>query len=144
MLRDIDEISGDAINAAIQLHRDLGPGLLESVYELLLASKLTKQGYTVERQKPINIEYDGQRFDAAFKIDLFVDKRLIVEIKSVERINAVHQKQLLTYLRLTQLPVGLLLNFGGSMMKEGIQRVVNDHKPSASPRLRVNQKKEQN
>ena len=143
-MRDIDEISGDAINAAIQLHRDLGPGLLESVYELLLASKLTKQGYTVERQKPINIEYDGQRFDAAFKIDLFVDKRLIVEIKSVERINAVHQKQLLTYLRLTQLPVGLLLNFGGSMMKEGIQRVVNDHKPSASPRLRVNQKKEQN
>ena len=144
MLQDIDEISGDAINAAIQLHRDLGPGLLESVYELLLASKLTKQGYTVERQKPINIEYDGQRFDAAFKIDLFVDKRLIVEIKSVERINAVHQKQLLTYLRLTQLPVGLLLNFGGSMMKEGIQRVVNDHKPSASPRLRVNQKMEQN
>ena len=144
MLRDIDEISGDAINAAIQLHRDLGPGLLESVYELLLASKLTKQGYTVERQKPINIEYDGQRFDAAFKIDLFVDKRLIVEIKSVERINAVHQKQLLTYLRLTQLPVGLLLNFGGSMMKEGIQRVVNDHKPSASPRLCVNQKMEQN
>ena len=143
-MRDIDEISGDAINAAIQLHRDLGPGLLESVYELLLASKLTKQGYTVERQKPINIEYDGQRFDAAFKIDLFVDKRLIVEIKSVERINAVHQKQLLTYLRLTQLPVGLLLNFGGSMMKEGIQRVVNDHKPSASPRLCVNQKMEQN
>ena len=143
-MRDIDEISGDAINAAIQLHRDLGPGLLESVYELLLASKLTKQGYTVERQKPINIEYDGQRFDAAFKIDLFVDKRLIVEIKSVERINAVHQKQLLTYLRLTQLPVGLLLNFGGSMMKEGIQRVVNDHKPSASLRLRVNQKMEQN
>jgi GxxExxY protein len=142
LLRDIDEITGDVINSAMQLHRDLGPGLLESVYELLLASKLVKLDYRVERQRPINIEYDGERFDAAFKIDLLVDERLIVEIKSVERINAVHQKQLLTYLRLTKQPVGLLLNFGGAMMKEGIQRVVNDHIPSASPRLRVNQKME--
>ena len=96
-MRDIDDISGDVINAVMQLHRDLGPGLLESVYEILLASKLARLGYRVERQLPINIEYDGQIFNAAFKIDLIVDGRLIVEVKSVEPMNAVHQKQLLTH-----------------------------------------------
>lgn len=133
-MRDIDEISGDVIDAAMQLHRDLGPGLLESVYEVLLASKLVKLHYQVERQKPINIEYDGDRFDGAFKNDLLVDGQLIVEIKSVERIGAAHQKLLLTYLRLTRQPVGLLLNFGGAMMKDGIQRVVMTINP---PRLRA-------
>lgn len=142
-MKDIDDISGDVLDVALRIHRDLGPGLLESVYETVLAAKLEQLGYFVERQKPIDIEFEGMRFEAAFRIDLVVDNRLIVEIKSAERINAVHQKQILTYLRLTRQPVGLLINFGCALLKDGVQRVVNDHRPSsASPRLRVNQNQE--
>ena len=137
-MRDIEEVSGDVVDLAYRLHRDLGPGLLESVYEAVLAAKLTKMGYAVVRQQPVDIEYDDLRFEAAFKIDLLVDQRLVVEIKSVERLNAAHGKQLLTYLRLTKQPVGLLINFGGATLKEGLHRVVNEYTPSASPRLRVN------
>ena len=107
---DIEQISGDVIDVALRLHRQLGPGLLESVYEAILASKLAEMGYKVARQAPIDIEFEGLRFDAAFRIDLIVDCRLLVEIKSVERLAAVHGKQLLTYLRLTNQPVGLLIN----------------------------------
>ncbi len=139
-MKDIDEVSGDVVNVAIRLHRDLGPGLLESVYETVLAGALMGLGYSVERQKPVNIEFEGLRFEAAFKVDLLVDSRLIVEIESVERLNMAHRKQLLTYLRLLKQPVGLLINFGGATLKEGLHRVVNDHRPSASSRLRVNQK----
>ncbi|MHA6723132.1 GxxExxY protein [Sphingomonas sp. RS2018] len=138
-MKDIDEISGDVLDVALRLHRELGPGLLESVYEAVLAAKLVELGYVVARQRPIDIEFDGLRFEAAFRIDLLVEDRLIVEIKSVERLTVVHAKQLLTYLRLSRQPVGLLINFGGATLKEGIRRVVNDHRPSASPRLRVNQ-----
>jgi iron complex transport system substrate-binding protein len=137
-VRDIDDISGDVLDVALRLHRELGPGLLESVYETVMAGKLIAMGCRVARQRPIDIQFDGLRFDAAFKIDLLVDERLIVEIKSVERLNAAHGKQLLTYLRLTCQPVGLLINFGGATLKEGVRRIVNDHRPSASPRLRVN------
>ncbi|MDP1026241.1 GxxExxY protein [Sphingomonas sp. KR1UV-12] len=139
-MRDIDEISGDVLHLALRIHRDLGPGLLESVYELVLAGKLMEMGYSVARQKSVNIEFDGMRFDGAFRIDLLVDDRLLVEIKSVEQLNAAHGKQVLTYLRLLKQPVGLLLNFGGGTLKEGVRRIVNDHHSSASPRLRVNQK----
>ncbi len=137
-MRDVEAVSADVVDAALQLHRDLGPGLLESVYEAILAAKLAGRGYTVLRQQPVDIEYDGMRFEAAFRTDLVVDG-LLVEIKSVERLNAAHAKQLLTYLRLTKQPLGLLINFGGETLKEGLRRVVNDHKPSASSRLRVNQ-----
>lgn len=138
-MRDIDSITGDVIDVALRIHRELGPGLLESVYETVLAGKLAEMGYLVDRQKPIDIEFEGQRFPAAFRIDLLVDKRLIVEIKSVDALNNAHLKQLQTYLRLTGQPVGLLINFAGATLKEGLRRVVNDHIPSASPRLRVNQ-----
>ena len=138
-MTDIEQISGDVIDVALRLHRELGPGSLESVYEVILASKLAAMGYSVARQRPVDIEYDGLRFEAAFRIDLMVDDRLLVEIKSVERLTAVHGKQFLTYLRLTKQPVGLLINFGGETLKEGLRRVVNDYLPSASPRLRVNQ-----
>lgn len=138
-MKDIEQVSGDVIDVAIRLHRELGPGLLESVYEAILAGKLAAMGYAVARQRPIDIEFEGLRFEAAFRIDLLVDDRLLVEIKSVERLNPVHGKQLLTYLRLTRQPVGLLINFGGETLKEGLKRVVNDYLPSASPRLRVNQ-----
>jgi len=131
-VKDIDQITRDVIDLAIRIHRDLGPGLLESVYEAVLAGKLAAQGYLVERQRAIDIEFEGMRFDAAFRIDLMIDGRLIVEIKSAEKLSPVHAKQLLTYLRLTKQPVGLLLNFGGETLKEGVRRLVNNYTPSAS------------
>jgi len=138
-VREIDAISGDVLDISLRLHRALGPGLLESVYETVLAGRLAAMGYKVDRQKPIDIMFDGMRFDAAFRIDLLVDERLLIEIKSVDQLNPVHGKQLLTYLRLTKQPVGLLINFGGETLKEGVRRIVNDYRHSASPRLRVNQ-----
>lgn len=131
-MRDIDLISGDVVDVALRLHRELGPGLLESVYELVLAARLAAMGYSVARQRSIDIEFEGVRVDGAFKIDLMIDERLIVEIKSVERLAPVHAKPLLTYLRLTGQPVGLLINFGGETLREGIRRLVNNHSPSAS------------
>jgi iron complex transport system substrate-binding protein len=137
-MKDIDAISGDVIDIALRIHRELGPGLLESVYETVLAGKLIELGYSVDRQKSIDIEFEGQRFPAAFRIDLLVDGRLIIEIKCADALNKAHLKQLRTYLRLTKQPVGLLINFAGATLKEGLRRVVNDHVPSASSRLRVN------
>ncbi|WEK01424.1 MAG: GxxExxY protein [Candidatus Sphingomonas phytovorans] len=137
---DLEAIAADVIDQALQLHRGLGPGLLESVYEAILAGKLAKLGYEVRRQQAIDIQYDDLRFEAAFRIDLLVNDSLLVEIKSVERLSAVHAKQLLTYLRLTNQPLGLLINFGGATLKEGLQRVVNGHTNFGSSRLRVNQK----
>ena len=131
-MKDIDVVSGDVLDVALRLHRDLGPGLLESVYEAVLAGRLATMGYPVVRQRPIDIAFEGLRFEAAFRIDLLVDDRLVVEIKSVERLLPVHSKQLLTYLRLTKQPVGLLINFGGATLKEGVRRLVNNHRPSAS------------
>ena len=123
----IDELSGIVVDECIRIHRDLGPGLLESVYETVLAGALERQGFRVDRQLPVEITYDGLHFPAAFRIDLLVAGMLIVEIKSVERLSNLHAKQLLTYLRLTHRSVGLLLNFSGETMKEGIRRVVNNH-----------------
>jgi iron complex transport system substrate-binding protein len=136
-VKDIEEVSGDVLDVAMQLHRTLGPGLLESVYEVIMAAKLAEMGYPVARQQPVDIEYEGLHFPSAFKIDLLVDERLLVEVKSVEQLHAAHAKQLLTYLRLSRQPVGLLINFGGATLKEGVRRLVNDYKPSSSPRLRV-------
>lgn len=140
-MRDIDELTGDVLDVALRLHRELGPGLLESVYQTLLAGALQQLGYFVEQQKPIAAEFGGLRFEAAFRADVLVDQRLLIEVKSVERLSPVHSKQLLTYLRLIRQPVGLLINVGGATLKEGFKRIVNDYRPSASPRpprLRVN------
>ena len=128
-MKAIDEISGDVVGEAIRIHRDLGPGLLESVYETVLAGALARKGYKVGRQVPVAIEYDGLRFDAAFRVDLLVDDRLVVEIKAVEQLGKVHAKQLLTYLRLMKQPVGLLLNFSALTMTDGIRRLVNNYRP---------------
>ncbi len=136
---DIDRITGDVLDAAIRLHKELGPGLLESVYETLLSASLARAGYQVARQQPVGIEFDGIRFPAAFRIDIFVENTLLIEVKSVDRLHAAHAKQLLTYLRLTKQPVGLLINFGGATLKEGFRRLVNDYDPSASLRLCANQ-----
>jgi iron complex transport system substrate-binding protein len=138
-LKSIDEVSGDVLDLSIRLHRELGPGLLESVYETVLAGKLARLGYSIERQKPVDIVFEGQGFENAFRIDLLIEGRVLLEIKSVERLSAAHAKQLLTYLRLTKQPLGLLINFGGATLKEGFRRLVNDYDPSASLRLCANQ-----
>ncbi|CAN5378493.1 GxxExxY protein [soil metagenome] len=132
-MKDIDIISGDVVSVAVQMHRDLGPGLLESVYETVLAAKLVKMGYKVDRQRPIDIQFEDLHFSGAFRADLMIYDRLIVEVKCVEQLNRAHAKQLLTYLRLTKQPVGLLLNFAGETMKEGIRRLVNNHSAPSAP-----------
>jgi GxxExxY protein len=137
-MHELDEVTGTIIDSAIQVHRSLGPGLLESVYELVLARVLMERGFKIERQKVLSFEYEGLLFANAFRIDLLVDDRVIIEIKSVEELAQVHSKQLLTYLRLSNLQVGLLINFGSATLKEGLRRIVNHLPPSASPRLRVN------
>jgi GxxExxY protein len=137
--RDLDEITGVIVDAALKLHRSLGPGLLESVYEAVLARDLERRGLRVERQRVLRFEYDGMVFEEGLRLDILVEGCVIVELKSVENLNPVHQKQLLTYLRLTGNSVGLLINFGAATLKEGLHRIVNNLPPSASPRLRVNQ-----
>ncbi|GAO38981.1 hypothetical protein SCH01S_23_00210 [Sphingomonas changbaiensis NBRC 104936] len=137
-MRDLETISADVVDLALKLHRELGPGLLESVYETVLAGKLSAMGYRVDRQLPIDIEFDGMRFENAFRVDILIDGRLLLEIKSVEHLSQAHAKQLLTYLRLMKQPLGLLINFGAATLKEGLRRVVNDHTSFASSRLRVN------
>jgi iron complex transport system substrate-binding protein len=140
-MKELDDITGAIVDAAMKIHMDLGPGLLESVYEMVLAKALTKRGFHVERQKPVRFEYDGTVFEEGFRADLVVEDRVIVELKSVEKLAPVHSKQTLTYLRLMDLRVGLLINFGAATLKEGLHRIVNRLSPSASPRLRVNRGK---
>jgi GxxExxY protein len=137
-MKNVEEISAEIVDAGFQLHKNLGPGLLESVYEAILTSMLEKRGFKVERQKSIPIKFDGCSFDEGFRADLLVESSVLVELKSVENIAPVHGKQLLTYLRLMRLPLGLLINFGAVTFKEGVKRIVNDHKNFASSRLRVN------
>ena len=131
-MRSIDELSGIVVDTAIVVHRELGPGLFETVYEIVLAGRLEAAGLKVARQVPVPLTVDGQDFEVAFKIDILVEDRLILEIKAVEQLSRAHAKQLLTYLRLLKQPVGLLLNFSGETMKEGIRRMVNDHRPETA------------
>ena len=138
-MKELDDITAAIVDAALKIHKCLGPGLLESVYEAVLAQELRRRGFEVERQKVICFEYDGLTFDEGFRADLIVESQVIVELKSVEKLAPVHSKQLLTYLRLAQRPVGLLINFGAATLKEGLHRIVNNLPSSASPRLRVNQ-----
>jgi GxxExxY protein len=135
---ELDEITGAIIDCSMKIHIELGPGLLESVYEAVLARSLDKRGLRVERQKVIRFEYDGMVFEEGFRIDLLVEGCVIVELKSVEKLAPVHSKQVLTYLRLTNLHVGLLINFGEATLKEGLHRIVNKLPASVSPGLRVN------
>jgi GxxExxY protein len=120
-----NEISRHIVDAAFQIHTRLGPGLLESVYEVLMAHELRKRGLRAERQVPVRIAYDGIVFDEGFRADLIVEDLVIVELKSVETTAPVHGKQVLTYLRLTGKRLGLLVNFGEALIKHGIERVAN-------------------
>jgi len=136
---NIEELSAVVVDAAFHLHTSLGPGLLESEYESLLAKSLERRGLVIERQKIVSFEFDGMRFEEGLRIDLLVNGLLVVELKSVENLAPVHYKQVLTYLRLMHLPIGLLINFGCGIFKEGCKRIVNNHTSFTSSRLRVNQ-----
>ena len=120
-----NEIATIVVDAAITVHRELGPGLLESVYEVIFAYELEQRGLRASRQVPIAILYKQMTFDAAFRADIVVDEKVIVELKSVEQISEAHKKQVQTYLRLSGCKLGFLLNFGEALMKRGITRVVN-------------------
>ncbi len=120
-----NQIGRIVVDAAVSVHRDLGPGLLESVYEAVLAHELRKRGLGADRQVPVPIEYHGIRFDEGFRADLIVEDKVILELKSVETVSSAHKKQVLTYLRLTGLKLGFLLNFGEALMRDGITRIVN-------------------
>jgi GxxExxY protein len=120
-----NDITQAVLDAAFHVHTKLGPGLLESVYEIVLAYELKKHGLQVERQKPITVQYDDLVFEEGFRADLLVEDKVIVELKSVETLAAVHPKQVLTYLRLSGKRVGLLLNFGEARLKDGIERIIN-------------------
>lgn len=120
-----NEISRIVVDCALNIHKELGPGLLESVYELLLAHELESCGLKIARQVPVKISYKGICFDEGFRIDMLVEDKVILELKSVESTSKAHKKQVLTYLKLTGLKLGLLLNFGEALMKDGITRLIN-------------------
>ncbi len=120
-----NEIGDIVVATAIRLHQDLGPGLLESVYEAVLAKLLKDRGLDVQRQVPIPFEYEGMRFEEGFRADILVENKVILELKSVEILNNAHKKQILTYLKLSGKKLGYLLNFGGALMKDGIVRSIN-------------------
>ena len=124
---DEKALSGEVIGAAIEVHRVLGPGLLESAYELALERELALRGFSVERQKPVPLEYKGMPLGDGFRLDLLVQNSLLLEIKAVEALLPIHEAQLLTYLRLTAQRFGLLLNFNEKSLKDGIRRVVNGY-----------------
>ena len=128
-----NEIAKQILNAAFAVHTRPGPGLLESAYEVVLAYELEKSGLTAERQKPMPILYDNMRFNEAFRSDLVVNGKVIVELKSVEALLPVHAKQLLTQLRLSGLKLGLLINFGEAHLKNGIKRVINGYLDAEKP-----------
>jgi iron complex transport system substrate-binding protein len=124
-----DEVTGIIVDAAYRLHTRIGPGLLENVYEAILAKMLADRGLEIERQKPVSFVIDGIHFQDGFRVDLLVERRIVVEIKAIQKLAPVHSKQLLSYLRLMDLQVGLLINFGEERLKEGLHRVVNRYRP---------------
>ena len=138
--RNVEELSSIVVDCAYKLHVEAGPGLLESVYEAVLASMLEARGLRVRRQVPVPIRLMNLEFNEGFRADIMVEDALLIELKSVEHLLPVHSKQLLTYLRLLDLPLGLMINFGAPTFKEGIKRIVNRHKNFAASRLRVNQR----
>jgi GxxExxY protein len=130
-MRGLNQITGEIVRQSFDLHNRLGPGLLESVYEAVLARMLERRGFAVERQKSVPFEFDGLRFDDGLRVDLLVEGAVVVELKSVEKVAPVHTKQVLTYLRLLDLRVGLLINFGAPTLREGLKRVVNAYREPA-------------
>ena len=129
-----NEVAKIVVDVAYQIHSRLGPGLLESVYEAVMAHELRKRGLHVETQVPIPVEWDGVKLEVGFRADLIVERCVIVELKSIEQVHPVHKKCLLTYLRLADRRLGLLINFGTELIKDGISRVVNKLNEDLTPR----------
>jgi iron complex transport system substrate-binding protein len=127
---EINDVTAAIVDSAYKIHTEIGPGLFESVYELVLADMLASRGLPVQRQVAIPIRFGGKVYDEGFRADLIVDHRVIVEIKSIEHLARVHKKQVLTYLKLSGLPVGLLINFGGDLLKGNIERLVAHGAPA--------------
>jgi GxxExxY protein len=125
-MHEINQITREVVDAAFGVHSRFGPGLLESAYRLILVADLRRRGLRVEQEKCISFEYESIMIEKAFRVDLLVEGRVVVELKSVEKLSPVHAKQVLTYLNLLDLPVGLLINFGAARLKDGIDRIIND------------------
>jgi len=125
MNEGLEQIAKDVVDASMKLHMALGPGLLESVYAVILHKKLVERGYKVEREVPIPVEYEGIQFELGFRADLVINECFIVELKSVEKLAPVHAKQRLTYLKVTDTRLGLLINCGEALLKDGIKRIAN-------------------
>ena len=126
MKTELNKITEIIIGAAMAVHRELGPGLLESAYEACLAYELPERGLSVERQKALPVKYRGVNVDCGYRIDLLVEGKVVIELKAVERLEAIHQAQLLSYLKLSGCKVGLLINFNVKVLKDGIRRLVNE------------------
>jgi GxxExxY protein len=125
---DINKLSSTIIGAAIEVHKALGPGLLESAYEECVCHELSLQGLSFDRQKPLPVQYKGKKLDCAYRLDIVVENAIILELKSCGKIEPIHRAQLLTYLKLSGLSLGLLLNFNANVMRDGIVRIVNELK----------------
>lgn len=138
MVTNTDIITAEVVDAAYHLHLGLGPGLLESIYERLLAKDLARRGFEADRQRKVSFEYDGLVFDGGLTLDILVNERVAIEVKAVEQIHPVYKRQLFTYLRLLNLEVGLLPNFGAPRMKDGIHRIVHNYHPTSHSRLTIN------
>lgn len=134
--QSFNKLSERVIGACIAIHRALGPGLLESAYEECLCFELSQAGIKFERQKTLPVRYKDVRLDCGYRLDLVVEEKIIVELKVVESLLPIHEAQLLTYLKLSGMTLGLLINFNVAMLKHGVKRIVNNFKDSASPRLR--------
>lgn len=132
-MHPLNAISGSILDAAIRVHRSLGPGLLESVYEAVLAYELRERGHHVQTQVPIPVVWNDVRLEAGFRADLIVDHHVIVEIKSVESLAPVHAKQVITYLRLAEKRLGLLINFNVDLLRDGVHRIVNNFDDTTHP-----------
>ena len=126
----IDAIAADIVDSALKIHRQLGPGLLESAYEACLEHELTKRGYSVERQKPQPVHYDGIVIDTGYRIDLLVNDLIIIELKAVAELAPIHNAQLMTYLKLSAKSLGFLINFNVPLIKNGIRRIANQFQES--------------
>jgi len=136
---DVEELSAIAVDCGLQVHKDLGPGMLESAYEAVLAHLLMKKGLSVERQKVIPITYAGLEIEHGFRADLIIENQLLIELKTVERLSMVHARQVRTYLKFTGLHVGLLMNFSSEKFTDGLKRIVNNHSATQNSRLDINQ-----
>lgn len=137
-LSDPEPIVTEIIDAAVKLHRKLGPGLLESVYKTSLCADLVLRGLSVQREVPVLLILDGRKLGKSFSVDLLVNAAVVVEVKAIKRLAPVHFRQISTYLKLLELPIGLLMNFGGATLKQGLHRIVNGYVPTPSSPLRIN------